>query len=368
MKTNCLIYTGLALVLTVSCSDGEKMKESDNSQNIGIFASTRAEEDGDVVYGSNSITDILEDSFENDFSIIYISQRGPNNVNPEFDNPNSENLYTYVYYDNPSANWEGGYNFSSLGAKELDWENISSIGMIGSSYIFYSMYFPEDNKVRFEVEENQSTLSNLRKSNILGARHTTADLNSRLRFRFYHLMVFMNVTLYVPVYDETDNSGFLENALDGGTAININRHFYVDYASNPGADASPTVSLTGIELNDIQMYVHPGFEETEINVADYYPWGDKETDRVRKYTLSVIFPAGQDITDRDLLRFALHMPGGTVKKYVFSTLQNIQLLLDKGAVTQLALYLPRKENNTILINAEIIDWSNSSSEMNIVEE
>lgn len=368
MKIKQLIYAAVALAISASCSDRETLSEPEESKGVGIYASTRADEEGDILIGTNAVTDILDDSFENDFSVIYISQRGPNNVDPEFENPNSENLYTYVFYDNPSANWDGGYNFSPVGAKELDWDNIGRIGMIGSSYIFYSMYYPEDNKVRFEVEEDQSSLTNLRKSNILGARHTTADLNSRLRFRFYHLMVFLNVTLYVPVYDETDNSGFLENALDQGTAININRHFHVDYASNPGADASPTVALTGTELNDILMYVHPGFEETEINVADYYPWGEKETDRVRKYTLSVIFPAGQDITDRDLLRFMLHTPGGTIKKYVFSTLQNIQLQLSKGAVAQLALYLPRKENNTILINAEVVDWSNSSSEMNVVEE
>lgn len=369
-----VIYLSVILygMVLLSCSEKEGVKGENGKKGSSLlYASTRAdnEDDDDLVSTSNGITDFLEDEFIADFSLIYISQRGLNNIEPAFGDPDSDNLYTYVYYDNPAANWESGYNFAPAGDRELDWENIKNIGTIGNSYVLFSMYFPEDNKVRFEVEADQSNLSNLRKSNVMAARHTTDELDSRLTFRFYHLMAFLNVSLYLPVYDETDNSGFLENALDQGDILNINRFFRIDYSANVGVDQSPAVVIPENRLEDIRMYVHPGSQETTINVSDFYPNAEVETDRVRKYTLSAMFPAGQNILQGDFLRFGVHTPGGTVKKYVFSpSVQSISLQIEKGSVTQLGLYLPRHDNNTIIVNAEILDWNKSSSSMNLVEE
>ena len=374
MKKLNLTYI-IALLLGIflfSCREAEvETSQGQNEKTLSVFASTRSEEDGDddLVTMPNGITDILNDNFVEDYSLIYISQRGPDNVEPAFDNPDSDNLYTYSYYENPAATWESGYNFAPFGDKELDWKNIEDIGMIGNGYIFFSMYFPEDNKIRFFVESDQSDLKNLRRSNVLGALHTTDKIDSRLRFKFYHLMAFLNVTLYVPVFDESDNSGFLENALDKGTVLNINPNFSIDYSIVDGADQSLMVGLDGNNRSDVEMFIHEGSESTTINVAEFYPNSDIETDNVRKYTLSVLMPAGQNIQEGDFLRFQLHTPGGTVKKYVFSTsIQSINLQIEKGLVTQLGLYIPRKENNTILIDTEILDWNKSSSEMNLVEE
>ena len=241
---------------------------------------------------------------------------------------------------------------------------------MGNGYIFFSMYFPQDNKVRFNVESDQSEIENLRKSNVLGARHTTDAIDSRLRFRFYHLMAFLNVSLYVPIYDETTNSGFLDDALEEGVVLDINRLFNINYSADVGADQAPSVKLQeNAYLENVRMYIHPESEITEINVSDFYPYAENPTDKVRKYTLSAIFPAGQNIQEGDFLRFQLHTPGGSLKKYVFSaSIQNITLQIEKGSVTQLGLYLPRNENNTIVINAEILDWNHCSSEMNLVEE
>ena len=356
-------------IIPVSCVR-EEITEKDidpESSLIRIYGDTRADDGEGVLDDKNVVTSILEDDFIPDYSIIYISQKGLHNVEPEFENPSSNNLYKYLYYENPSASWESGYNFSPVDDKELDWDNIRSIGMDGNSYIFFSVYFPEDNEVRFRVENNQSSLSNLRRSNILGARHTTADLQSRLRFRFHHLMCYLRVYLYIPVFDAESNTGYLENSLDEGVVLNINPQFHINYSGDPGADASPTVELLGNGLEDVKMYLHEGFEETSINIKDYDPSVAEETDNVRKYTLSVLFPQ-QEITNRDLLRFFLHTPGGTPKSYVFNTNQNTQLTLKKGSVSQLGLYLRRKDNKTILINAEVMDWNHCSSEMNLVEE
>ena len=374
MKNFNLLYilSLFSLSSLFSCSDAEELRKEENiERSVGLFAATRAGEgdDDDFATSANGITDFLEDDFIEDYSLIYISQRGPNNVEPIFDDPDSDNLYIYSYYENPAANWDNGYNFAPVGDRELDWDNIEKINMIGNSYIFFSMYFPQDNNVHFFVETDQSELKNLKRSNILGARHTTDKKDSRLRFKFYHLMAFLNITLYVPVFDESDNSGFLDNALEKGMVLNINPSFSVDYSADVGSDQSPAVSLTDDSLTDVMMYVHPGSELTDIKVSDFYPNSDIETDIVRKYTLSVILPAGQNIQQGNFLRFQLHSPGGTIKKYVFSTsVQSIKLQIQKGAITQLGLYLPRNENNTILIDTEILDWNRSSSEMNLVEE
>ena len=359
----------------ISCTDSEKIIYGvDDAGKPEIYADFRllGEDEGeDWVEESNTVTAILDDGFKNDFSLIYISQKGPDNLNPEFENPESENMYVYMYYDNPAATWDGGYNFAPVGNKELDWTYIrDKVGKIDNTYLFYSMYFPEDNQVRFEVEKDQTTLENLKKSNILGARHTTDEIDSRLRFSFYHLMSFLNITLYVPVFDPSDNSGFLSDALDGATVLSVNRFFKINYSVNTGADSSPSVDLyEDAPLENLDMYVHSEYNQDSILVEDFYPNGEEgETDVVYKYTLSILLPAGQSILNRDLLRFTLHTPGGTKKNYLFNTNQNTNITFARGAVTQLALYLPRHQNNTILINSEIVDWNHCSSEMNLVEE
>lgn len=371
-KINFLYFTVLiSFLFLISCKDTKEVKpETQKKNSFSIYASTRTEEDdnNDVVTSSNGITDILEDEFIDGFSQIYISQRG-NNLDPSFEDLESDNLYTYSYYENPAASWESGYNFAPVGNKELDWKNIQNIGQMSNGYVFFSLYFPQDNKVRFKVEQDQSFLDNLRKSNVLGARHTTDKIDSRLRFRFYHLMAFLNVYLYVPVYHESDNSGFLNNALEEGDVLNINPYFRINYSGDAGADQAPSVEIIqDSPLENVMMYLHPVSEVTSINVRDFYPASEIKTDEVRKYTLSVLFPA-QNIQQGDFLRFQLHTPGGTIKKYLFSTnTQSISLQIEKGKVAQLGLYLPRNDNKTVVVNAEILEWNNSSSEMNVVEE
>ena len=350
---------------------------------VEVFAGNENGSDSDGFQSPElvEITNLLDDGFVNNRSIIYLSQLGPT-VDPNFTDPSGGNYYTYMYYDNPSAwfgppNEEGenigGYNFAPFGQYELDWAKIAEINKIGNGYVFCGLYFPYDNIVRFAVEKDQSELSNLQKSNVLGAKHTTANFESRLRFRFYHLMVYLRVTLYVPVWNETDNSGFLENALKQASILNVGNNFQIKWTSDIGADQLPDCEMVpGSDLTDILMYIYPGSEVTKINVADYYNYPDSDgTETVRKYTVGVLFPAGQDFTNRNFLRFGLDTPGGTRKNYVFSTSQTVgdgTLQFSRGSITSLDLYLPRNGNNTILIKAEVEDWHHSESDMNVYKE
>lgn len=386
-----LVCLTAAMGFLGSCSEVREkdIQVSENKENRGIYAMTETNNTD----GQNENPDVaetnrlLDDKFRNDYSIIYITQDS-DKIQPDFSDETSDNFYSYLYYDNPGAWWGsnvegeeniGGYNFAPLGQRELDWDLIEENGKLSSGYVFCSLYYPGDNKIRFNVEQDQSTLEGLRNSNVLGAKHSTAQARSRLRFRFYHLMVYLKVVLYVPVWREEDNSGYLENAVRDGIALGIRRNFQVEWGSNSGADASPLTQATdGTDEDDILMYLHPESEITEINVSDYYDPGDgNEMEQVRKYTFSVLFPVNQRMQNGpgiDFLRFHLQTPGGTMKSYLFSTSQlstqdnNRQLLLERGKISVLQLYLPRKENNTILLKTYIEDWHNTSSEMNVFEE
>ena len=129
----------------------------------------------------NRVNTLLNDGFVDGQSIFYISQNS-NNVEPNFtDEPGfaddgsstdggkrKSNLYRYLYYDNPDAWWGpegdgdneniGGYNFAAFQGEALNWEEIISNGQIDSRFTFCGLYFPADNKIRFEVEAVQSDL------------------------------------------------------------------------------------------------------------------------------------------------------------------------------------------------------------------
>lgn len=366
-----------------NCTDNYMDPERENSGESYRVSDVTAitEKYADLIISESSVTDILDDSFKDGESLIYISQAGVG-IDP-FVETETNNWYLYQYYDNESAWWgsegedgenEGGYNFAPVGQNELDWETIKKIGYIGNSYTFCSLYFPGDNKIRNGVERDQSTLTNLRNSNYLGAKHTTIKEKVRLRFRFYHLMTYLHVTLYVPIWSASDNSGYLDSAVDKAEALQIYPDLQVDWKGETTSDASPGLSIpVSSEKTDIRMYMHPETVETEININEYYPNGKDQDviEKVTKYTFSVLLPPGQDISQRNFLRFYLHTPGGTEKKYLFSTSQipgNTQLELSRGTVNELELYLPRKENNTILISASIEDWKKASSEVNVTEE
>lgn len=198
---------------------------------------------------------------------IYILQRGPS-LTPKFpgnyfDRRNAahkeNNIYVYKYDpDHGSANWGDGYNFKlkSEWSDPIKWSDVKSNGSIGNSFVFFAFcdnlrdLEPDDNDplLKFwNTTPGQITASpdfgpvtyyhhayggqwkksdkvggNYDYSNdwhvyhyqnhcgvpdFMGAYHTTSTLYSRPRFKFYHLLAYVRVTLYVPVeqtYEDTD--------------------------------------------------------------------------------------------------------------------------------------------------------------------
>ena len=225
--------------------------------------------------------DIIDSEFTWGESMLYISQR-TRYYNP-FESPNV--TYQYVYYDNPNANWNEGFNFQPYVAPDdngdeinpnaLNWETVGRNGSVGNGFALYAMYYPDQKNGTRTVAVDQSSLDSLKRSDILGAYHSTSALYSRVRFKLYHLMVYFKINLYVPVFGETwatdiadgqyksqGFSGYTAASIIDAIVKNVCPRFTVDWAASISSDTSPSVGLnpsdnfTEDDLFDISMYSH----------------------------------------------------------------------------------------------------------------
>lgn len=330
-----------------------------------------------------------------DGSLLYFSQLSqswdPNFTDPDESAENYE--YIYKYQPNPKATWESEENFVNYnGRLSFNWERTVGVGPSGNAYKFFGFYFPVDNKVRWNVETDQTggtanpyDKSNFMKSDIMGAYHATSAIYTRMRFRLFHLMTYLKVTLYVPVYkaensdpDKLAYSGFDEGALKGGFVMNALTEFNIEWAASKSSDTeAPFVQTpTDRPKKNIKMYRHLSDEtrDTTINVKSFYTGTvngiEGDYDDVRIYNFSVIFPT-QTFGD-NFLCFALTTPGGDVKYYYFSGSQIVgadgnSYGLTQGTLQQLYLYVPRKTNQTVLVAAKILPWQNAQTDMTVTK-
>lgn len=380
------------------CTRGEEGEEPGQEWvNDGmIFAAgqdiLRAEGmDGEDSEADNSAP-IIYGSFQNG-DLLYFSQM-PQGVNPNFeDQSESASNYLYIYSCSPNgqATWAEGYNFKVVeGRRSFNWDNVLSVGPSGNAFKFFGFFFPgEEQTVRWNVEQDQTgsanpyDTDNFVKSDIMGAFHATSAIYTRMRFRLFHLMTYLMVKVYVPVFNGTANdynnqsySGFNENAMQGGYVLNAYTDFKIEWAASKSSDTDPPL----VQADDtkakshIKMYRHD-LDESQIStvyVPDYY--GQEvdgitdNQDRVRTYQFSVLFPT--QAFDGDFICFALTTPGGDTKYYYFRAEQIIgsdgtSFGLTQGTLQELNLYLPRKTNQTVLVGAKILPWKDSETEMTV---
>lgn len=356
------------LVTSVSVSCGQRTAAP------GIETRGDGEEDEDIA------PPIIIDSFDNK-SLLYFSQLGATDaLTPRFDELGEEAspyVYIYEYKQVSDATWDDKYNFSvQEGRRALDWDSVKSVGSVGNAFSLFAFYFPEGNEVRFAVETDQTDETNFKKSDIMGAYHATSSLYTRLRFRLFHLMVYLKVTLYVPVYKDkngTDKeySGFYEDALKGAYVLNANTDFTISWRAKRSSDTEAPLTQTGNNKDNITMYRH-GRNRTIDNfeVKDYYTGGTLTSDHVEEYNFSVLFPA-QTFGDK-FLCFALQAPDNSMKYYYFSASQIVgdskNYGLTQGTLQQLYLYLPRTTNETILVGAKILPWKDAVTDMTVTQQ
>lgn len=456
MKNYKFLYFWIAAFIAatsvVSCSEdvdlpdtGTEIEKDDIVNNIRVFLPTRAGQ-SDVnaeITPADSLDALLQQTEFPDGSIIYISQMG-STVSPAFPlthNENTPNLYAYQYDGNKDATWEEGFNFTlAPNSAPIEWPVIQSYGSVGNTFGLYALYFPSGsiglnvnanypNVYTVSEWENNKTIEDMKNLDVMGAYHAFSSLYDRLRFRFFHLMVYVRLTLYVPVYDPNDGktgTGFDANAFTAcrfqtannvrnfipgaflGTSsqhssnsqpyMNLSRYWRIDYSANRSSDKEGplvyTIPITdktyGSPNANICMHVHglgrspdASFEEmTLTNVRDFYPASPIETDRVRKYEFSAIFPP--QTLSGELLYFHLKEVGtpasmlpenlneSSIRRFYFGVNQLVtdknEISFTSGTMNHIELYIPRTGTNAILISAKVKPWTEAFTDMTVVDE
>lgn len=418
---------------------------SETGSEAGSDSGANSDKPAPPPYDGEEIFDV---EFVENESYLYVSQ------GTRYLNPFQTKTYKYVYFNNTNAGWEEGFNFkpcdegydkdTEVNPNALNWETVGQNGSVGNGFALYAMYYPGQVDGLRSVAADQSRLTDLRNSDILGAYHSTSALYSRVRFMLHHLMVYVKVNLYVPVFGETwktedkklENqgfSGYTAESLTDAFVMKACPDFTVDWAASISSEGSPAVNLPdgyADKLTNIRMYSHAhadaGYEvpdetqsapdgksaragaaeeedqggesgpeevkairpvkKTRIDISQFLPKDmidiqpmdpaedGKIYDDVFMYSFSVIIPAQYaDFTSQNpgFLKFAFKRPStNTDKNYYFSSgfssnSQSSVLEPNKGTLQVLNLYLPRKGDEVILIGAQIQDWTNVDTDMNL---
>lgn len=408
----------LAVFMMNSCSkdsvrDSEMSyaDEDNNIERIQVLISTRgddiltyeeeAEEEDDVIdpytYDLGELIP-YQLSFDSQ-SVIFVSQM--TNETPAFQNDGV--IYSYGYIpDSDEAKWDNDYyNFTPFGnANPLEWFKIGNAGTYHGGFSLYALYFPkemtlrqkagENGSINYSVMQDQSTLDNLIKSDILGAYHSTPTLFSRLRFRMHHLMTYLRVRLYMPVYDEELHTGFREQALHHATLDHVTPDFAVEWSANRSSDTQgpAIVALSGD--GSIKMYQHPvdskiwKLKYRQFLKDNYYDQGiEGDFDYVRIYDFSVLLPLQKGTTDAeghennflgtDFLSFYIKSNSGIITRYYFSqafgghpeneTESSSTVETGEEVLQYLQLLVPRVGNKMIYVKSTVNPWNERKTSM-----
>lgn len=375
-----IIIPGLSGCIMEDGYDSGTSTESD-PQNLFINFPTRG---NGLTFDTDVTLDPLASYFDKEKSVLLIAQR--TNVqsisfNDMLNDAANHYLYKYVW-DGTEAqvapdtpNWESGYNFIPYPAwsNTLNWETVISNGAFDNSYAFGALYFPVLNEQISSVATDQSNLESLMMSNILGTYHLTENLYERFRFKLYHVMACIRVTILVPEYqtnEESGATGFNEATVEG-QLLGVQPNFTIDWGSR-SSEEPPIVKNdeTMPETADIIMYPHPVEGTREVVEYDLSDFGLSGNEKVREYTFTVLFPSQTISNTSNILRFLIMENIGTVSaSYVWSTSQlSTNLQVSSGTVTNLILYFPRTENNALLIKSEILNWNQADTDVTLTPE
>lgn len=370
-----------------SCSQEEDMvigDEIDDAVNFTLDFPTRSV-GAETTDESN--LDPLYDYFNKNESILLIAQRTQDHsISFEDNNGDGDNQYLFKYVWNgdeantlesdKTPNWGSGYNFSSLESWEnpLTWSTAIKNGAFGSSYAFGALYYPIDNSIRNSIEDNQSELEGLKKSNILGAYHLTESLYERFRFRLYHLMACIRVTIQIPDKRTEEDGGFTgyDDRVFKAYMLNVQKDFVIDWGAGSSeeppilrADDSSETRPTKINMFETPVTNH---EPVEIDLSNY---GLEGTDYVRQHTFTVLFPPQTLSNTKDILQFDMMRANGRQVdiQFTWSTSQLItNLQVSPGTITNLVLYFTREENEALLVRSEITDWTHTDTTVTVTPE
>lgn len=398
-----LFCSSFLFLVTLGCSEKESFPEENletkdlvSSITIHSQGMTKSSDEGSefpVIPGeANNLIGYNKFSQGN---LLYISQLGTEK-DPNFLNSPTDNIYVYEYKD-IEADWDNEYNFIPYNNAAIKWSLIKEFGSVGNAFSLYAMSFPASTTsnnnpslLNFEVQTDQSgsednpyDITNFYNSDILGAYHATSALFTRLRFNLFHLMVQLKITIYAPVFEDSTDaqgkysySGFKENAMIGGYLLNSQNQFNISWRANRSSDTEPPLTIGSGNKTNMKMYMYPPDSEviTIEDIKQFFPASTLADDNVRAYNFSILFPSQTFNTNDNLLCFILkgvaNDDENNYKYYYFSANQIVSgtYALNQGTIQHLYLYIPRTNNQTILVGAKILNWGNSFSDMTVTQE
>ena len=425
---------------------GEETVTSVSVQTQGFKGAAARTDDGSYDWQQdpkyNTPDDLFPKQFVQDESLLFIAQKTPQ-ISPVFptdwtDKEKYRNLYVYKYQENSDANWDEEYNFvTDSRSRPIDWSTIRSNGSDGNAFKFFAMYFPGGTpQPSVSQWQSNASMTALSACDVLGAYHATPSLYSRMRFKLYHLMCYVRVTLYVPVVEPVYGddglpvgySGFDTNAFEdnnssfggtrgqpgcyigsGGTKV-IAIRYKVDYTANRSSDNEaplivPDYTTDSSNPAGVSMYLHREFGVDNENGASEILEIDKSLfmndvpekerfEKVRRYEFSAYIPTQDESwlynksynPDKNLFYMTLKTPGsppltggsdtqpsdGTYKHFYFTAnylkLQDHSVVFTQGTLQHFYLYVPRSGNNTITIRANVVPWTEVSTDMTVTEQ
>lgn len=333
---------------------------------------------------------VFDVNFDDD-SRLFVSQM------TEGSNPfiSSDRIFRYRYFDEgEETEWTdppeglGGFNFTAADlTNPLEWKDIKAAGSYQNGYALFALYFPVDHSIRYNVEEDQSSLPNLMKSDVLGAYHSTSALFTRIKFNLFHLMVYLKITVFVPIYDETSKTGYFSDGLQSATVQDAYKDFTIDWGTIRSSDTEGPVTLYNptADKYNISMYSHSEGEgltgrQIEIKYKEFIPADYPEQpitgeyDKVSVHNFSVIIPAQPpEFAQSNFFKFLFKNPSGEIRTYYFNYSQfasetNRELQMNQGTLQHFNLYLPRKGNQAILMDASVIKWDDYFTELPLTPE
>ena len=107
--------------------------------------------------------------------------------------------------------------------------------------------------------------------------------------------------------------------------------------------------------------------------------GWRDQDQVRVYEFTAFLPP--QTLSGELMYFHIKPPGtpdgifnneSSIRRYYFSTSQLLtgknEIEFTQGTINHITLYIPRSENNTVLVSADVLPWTEAFTDMTVIDE
>lgn len=354
-------------LLLAACSSEEAVNNLPDPQPTDTAVSFSANIHGAMSRSGDDteldISDYLHQHFIKDQSRIRIV----NTVNysvPGFNTLGEYEEYVYTGKGNETEATEPYSNFTPYREEDptndgFDWNEITPTA---NHFIFEAVCYPLGYEPFDKVQEDQSTIENFWKSDLLLAYHWQ-DLNERYKMvelYFHHAFSMIRVEVDLPISIPQHEGGFPSNAVQNVRLVKIQRGYEVDYTAAVDNDGLRPVRAIGNE-ESIQMLRVSG--------------PDEENPQTQSYVYCGILPA-QDIEskdekdeDKELVEFTiLTYPGernqdpnqgsewaeAVPKTYYFAPTTNFSL--EREHITTLKLTYDDEVPEIIQVSASISNW------------